>query len=191
MGIERIEKKLDALIDALGFDAEETRTRNNEAYYHDLKAYGGLLGMMPANGRNYITTEFKLSERDNPKEDANSGYTATEVLALQAKRHAELIEKMNTSEPIPKGESTAALKHKLLTILKKAGKEPKKATIALMSHEIDSAFNKRNIDCTVANLDFKEDERDYLFMKEIKALVIKSGIPKIVIHDLIDGIIHE
>tara|TARA_R110000772_G_C13203340_1_gene430287 strand:- start:40 stop:366 length:327 start_codon:yes stop_codon:yes gene_type:complete len=57
------EKKLDALIDALGFDVEEIRTRNNEAYNHDLKVYGGMLGMMPANGRNYITTEFKFTKR--------------------------------------------------------------------------------------------------------------------------------
>jgi hypothetical protein len=65
------EKKLDALIDALGFDVEEIRTRDNEAYNHDLRAYGGMLGMMPANGRDYITTEFKLTKRDKTVHDSS------------------------------------------------------------------------------------------------------------------------
>lgn len=63
------EKKLDALIDALGFDVEQIRTRNNETYNHDLKVYRGMLGMMPANGRDYIRTEFKLTKRDKPVDD--------------------------------------------------------------------------------------------------------------------------
>jgi hypothetical protein len=55
----------------------------------------------------------------------------------------------------------------------------------------DYKLTKRDIDCTGVNFDSDEDERDYLFMKEMKALIIKSGIPKSVIHDLIHGIIHE
>jgi hypothetical protein len=67
------EKKLDALIDALGFDVEQIRTRDNETYNHDLKAYGGMLGMMPANGRDYIRTEFKLTKRDKPVDNTPVG----------------------------------------------------------------------------------------------------------------------
>jgi hypothetical protein len=58
-------------------------------------------------------------------------------------------------------------------------------------HPIYYKLTKRDIDCTGVSFDSNEDERDYLFMKEIKTLIIKSGIPKSVIHDLIDGIIHE
>jgi hypothetical protein len=109
------EKKLDALIDALGFDVEGKYVVDEDNYE---AARLASFGMFKVNKVDYIHPEFKFTKRDKPVENLLAGIFA----------------RITPVEP------STALKHELLTILKKAGKCPKKDTITLMNHEIDLAF---------------------------------------------------
>tara|TARA_R110000851_G_scaffold191384_2_gene342006 strand:- start:672 stop:1067 length:396 start_codon:yes stop_codon:yes gene_type:complete len=62
------EKKLDALINALGFDVEEKHVLDGVAYWDQCRAYSGLLHLK-ANKEDHIHPEFKFTKRDAPVDD--------------------------------------------------------------------------------------------------------------------------
>jgi hypothetical protein len=158
------EKKLDALIDALGFDVEKVTTNRSEVEQFKIRKRDiidrCLVGYTPIGSRPKPKYHYKLTKRDEPVEE-NKTITVPRALNMLSKRDRDIVDNVrmemgSLGEPVvdepqenllagifaritPVDPSTA-LKHMLLTILKKAGKGPKKDTITLMNHEIDLAF---------------------------------------------------
>jgi hypothetical protein len=140
------EKKLDALIDALGFDVEETMTG-------DHRTFGCWI-------------DFKFTKRDEPVEE-NKTITVPHALNMLSKRDRDIVDNVRMAmgslgesvddEPTVNLAATEAfknvpctarttiasstiLKRELLKILETAGKKPKKGTITIIEHAIDKAF---------------------------------------------------
>ncbi len=127
------DKKLDALIDALGFDVEEVdvNPRRHDRYPSE------------------PIYDYKLTKRGVPVVDEPKTHIwmGTYAVANDEPVNHEWTVDTNTGYDfspdvtLPYLHPSTVLKHKLLTILKKAGKCPKKDTITLINHEIDLAFN--------------------------------------------------
>ena len=109
------EKKLDALIDALGFDVEEIGGLDCFAYAQHLMDVGGVI---PVNARDYRTIECKLIKRDEPAINLLAG----------------IFGKCSHVNP------STLLKLQIIGILKRANKQPKKDAITLINAAIDEAF---------------------------------------------------
>jgi hypothetical protein len=155
------EKKLDALIDALGFDVEEVNEQS-----------------IPT-GQIIVAHDYKLTKRDEPADDEPQENANRPPIGLtpqyihDASREEEIISAiiryLKTGKPIPPDwtaelrrlqvaglfeasknvpctvpttiVSSTILKRELLKILETAGRKPKKETIAIIEHAIDKAFN--------------------------------------------------
>jgi hypothetical protein len=134
------EKKLDALIDALGFDVEEIGKLDCLGYAQHLMNVGGVI---PVNSNDYRTTEFKFTKRDELVNhewtvDANTSYAFDDELTVNLAA-TEAFKNVPCTVRTTIVSSTI-LKRELLKILETAGKKPKKETIAMIEHAIDKAF---------------------------------------------------
>jgi hypothetical protein len=128
------EKKLDALIDALGFDVEES----------------AVFAVRPdGSDKMHIRTDIKLTERDVPVAndepvnhewtvDTNTGCSFDDELTVNLAA-TEAFKNVPCTARTTIVSSTI-LKRELLKILETAGKKPKKGTIAIIEHAIDKAF---------------------------------------------------
>ena len=119
------DKKLDALIDALGFDVEEKHVLDVDSYQRQRCVYA--LTCLKANKEDHIHPEFKFTKRGEPVNHVGS-------LIDMSLRIAP--DKPTSIKPCTK------LKSEILWLLGKAGKQPKKETITIINHQIDLAFNK-------------------------------------------------
>jgi hypothetical protein len=128
------EKKLDALIDALGFDVEE-----NDVF----------LVRTDGTDKQHLRTDIKLTERDKPVADdepvnhewtvdTNTGCAFDDELTINL-AETEAFKNFACTARTTIVSSTI-LKRELLKILETAGKKPKKGTIAIIEHAIDKAF---------------------------------------------------
>ena len=113
--MNNIEKKLDALIGALGFDVEEVM---GDVF---VGCYSG------RDIHNKQVINYRLTKRGEPVNHVGS-------LIDMSLRIAP--DKPTSIKPCTK------LKSEILWLLGKAGKQPKKETITLINHQIDLAFNK-------------------------------------------------
>jgi hypothetical protein len=159
------EKKLDALINALGFDVEESHVLDVDNYK---VARLVSFGMFEVN-KDYIHPEFKFTKRDEPLDVLYDGVSLR-----------QLVENV-------KGLSGLDGKYRWI-------KYPKCSYDAVYEY----LSSKMDIKVCVSNFQVfgvkvmldkpvDKDESNYGYMKQIKELVIKSGIPKSVIYDLIEG----
>jgi hypothetical protein len=92
------EKKLDALIDALGFDVEESHVLDSDAYRRQCIAYSGSIHLM-ANKEDHIHPEFKFTKRDEPVEE-NKTITVSHALNMLCKRDRDIIDSFNNSDSV-------------------------------------------------------------------------------------------
>jgi hypothetical protein len=114
------EKKLDALIDALGFDVEEVVTTVHPPFSIMKAAFTDRYNQQgPVH-----TVNYKLAKRDE---------LTVNLAATKAFKN------MGCTVPTTIVSSTI-LKRELLKILETAGKKPKKETIAIIENAIDKAF---------------------------------------------------
>jgi hypothetical protein len=140
------EKKLDALIDALGFDVEEKHVFDNEAYTSANRRFD-------ASKENYIQPEFKFTKRDKTVDDepVNHEWTVDtntchafddDPVDGELKLDLWLTEAFKNVPYTARTTivSSTILKRELLKILETAGKKPKKETIAIIEYTIDKAF---------------------------------------------------
>jgi hypothetical protein len=130
--MSNIEKKLDALIDALGFDVEVIQTNIVSPPKNEREGFGGAIGM-GSRPPSHIIYNYKFTKRDEPVVDNEPVNHQWEVDTFTGCAFDVFGEKYWTQP----SETAKALKDSLLEILKKAGKHPKKDTITLMNHEID------------------------------------------------------
>jgi hypothetical protein len=86
------EKKLDALIDALGFDVEEKHVFDNEAYTSANRRFNAIK-------ENYIQPEFKFTKRDEPVEE-NKTITVSHALNMLCKRDRDIINSFNNNDSV-------------------------------------------------------------------------------------------
>jgi hypothetical protein len=82
------EKKLDALIDALGFNVNEIKVVDKIAYAQRLMNVGGFT---PVNVNDYKTTEFKFTKRGEPV-DENKTITVPHALNMLSKRDRDIVD---------------------------------------------------------------------------------------------------
>jgi hypothetical protein len=83
------EKKLDALIDALGFDVEKKHVFDADAYQRQCCVYA--LTCLKANKEDHIQPEFKFTKRDEPVNhewtvDTNTSYALDDEHTENANR---------------------------------------------------------------------------------------------------------
>jgi hypothetical protein len=109
------EKKLDALIDALGFDVEQV----SKVYINGVM-YCGNESLIPVSTIDNIvhTIDYKFTKRDEPT-----------INPL-----AEIFGKHSYVNP------STLLKLQIIGVLKRANKQPKKDAITLINAAIDEAF---------------------------------------------------
>jgi hypothetical protein len=88
--VNNTEKKLDALIDALGFDVEEKHVFDNEAYTSANRRFN-------ARKENYIHPEFKFTKRDEPVEE-NKTITVSHALNMLCKHDRDIIDSFNNNQ---------------------------------------------------------------------------------------------
>ena len=122
------EKKLDALIDALGFDVGEDEAFHQIQYAHALMSNGN------AKKEDYIFTNYKFTKRDKGMVDA-------------------------AARDIARG--------------------------------IDPRSSRSNLQSLMTGLADETPRSAYTYMREIKELVMKSGIPKSIVLDLVRGLPDE
>jgi hypothetical protein len=149
------EKKLDALIDALGFDVEETKTFDSDEVIKwsdrwDLLEKLGVSFVPP--DRPTPAVKYKFTKRDAPVNhewtvDTNTCHAfdddpvddelKLDLWLTEAFKNVPYTAPYTARTTIV---SSTILKRELLKILETAGKKPKKETIAIIEHAIDKAF---------------------------------------------------
>jgi hypothetical protein len=111
--------------------------------------------MFKVNKVDYTHPEFKFTKRDEPVEE-NKTITVSHALNMLCKHDRDIIDSFNNNDSVDDEHSvnllagifgkcshvnpSTLLKRELLVILEKAGKKPKKDTIAIIEHAIDKAF---------------------------------------------------
>ncbi len=121
------EKKLDALIDALGFDVDSEPCEFNNIliieWYNQWQAIekAGVRFMPP--DKPTLKVKYKFTKRDELVEDEHPVNLLAEIFG----KHSHV-------------NPSTLLKLQIIGILKRANKQPKKDAIMLINHAIDEAF---------------------------------------------------